>query len=407
MSFQATSGSTVAEIDLAALSHNLAEVRRVAGRSPGVLAAVKADAYGHGAIEVSRTLEREGVSMLGVARIEEGIELREAGLELPILVLSGVPVGGPAPFESLEERVDELLRFRLTPAVIDVGVALAIDRHLQRRALRQEGGSRISLPYHLKLDTGMGRVGIPVEGLRDALPVLGSLKHLRLTGAFTHFADADDAAEPARSFTRVQLESFKAAIAPLRAMAPNDVLLHASNSAALLHGAGAELDLVRPGIALYGCYPSEEDRKRLSLRPVMRLSTRVLHVKDVPEGTPISYGRAFVTERPSRIATLPVGYGDGYPRSLSNRGHVLVGGRRAPVVGRVCMDLTMVDVTGIPDVQPGTEVVLIGAQPGPGGEVRMTAEELASKAGTISYEVLVSVSKRVPRVHRDAPPEGR
>lgn len=403
MTFSARSGSTVAEIDLGALRHNLGEIRRVVNRGTGILAAVKADAYGHGALEVSRALEAEGVAMLGVARIEEGIELRLGGIESPILVLSGVPVGGPPPFESLEERVDEMLKHHLTPTVFDVRVALAIDRILQARELRREaagsGGAAIRLPYHLKIDTGMGRIGVPAESVSDALPVLSGLKHLRLSGAFTHFADADDVAEPAQSFTRVQIESFRASVPALRALAgENTLLLHAASSAGALHRMGVDLDLVRPGIALYGAYPNEGDRATVNLKPVMRLTTRVLFVKDVPAGTPVSYGRTFVTTRPTRIATLPVGYGDGYPRSLSNKGEVLVAGQRARVIGRVCMDLTMVDATGL-TVAAGDEAVLIGSQSAGGQTDRISAEEVASLAGTISYEILTSVSKRVPRVY--------
>lgn len=400
MTFSARSGSTVAEIDLGALRHNLGELRRVVNRGTGILAAVKADAYGHGALAVSRALEAEGVSMLGVARIEEGIELREGGIESPILVLSGVPVGGPPPFESLEERVDEMLKHRLTPAIFDVRVALAIDRILQARELRREatgsGGAAIRLPYHLKIDTGMGRIGVPSESLSDALPVISGLKHLRLSGAFTHFADADDVAEPAQAFTRVQIETFRAAVPALRGLAgENTLLLHAASSAGALHRTGVDLDIVRPGIALYGAYPNESDRATVNLKPVMRLTTRVLFVKDVPTGTPVSYGRTFVTTRPTRIATLPVGYGDGYPRSLSNKGEVLVAGQRARIIGRVCMDLTMVDATGL-TIAAGDEAVLIGSQAG----ARISAEEVASMAGTISYEILTSVSKRVPRVYQ-------
>lgn len=394
--------STVAEIDLGALAHNLAEIRRAIRPGVGILAAVKADAYGHGAVPVARTLERQGVSMLGVARIEEGIELRLGGVEIPILVLSGVPSGGVPPFESLEEHVVELLRHRLTPVLFDVGVVLAIDRMLQKRDLEIPEGMppQARMNYHLKIDTGMGRLGIEAGGLRDALAVLSRCKNLRLTGALTHFADADSGAEAAQSYTKQQFQRFQAIVPQLRMAADENtnLLLHACNSAAALAGVGGELDLVRPGIALYGCYPEEAWRSDVTLKPVMRLTTRVLFVKEVAPGTPISYGRTFVTERTSRIATLPVGYGDGYTRALSNKGHVLIRGIRAPIVGRVCMDLTMVDVTNIPGVVAGDEVVLIGTQ----GEERMTAEELASKAGTISYEIFTSISKRVPRIFRNA-----
>lgn len=401
MTFLARSGSTVAEIDLSALVHNLGEIRRAAGSHVGVLAAVKADAYGHGAVEVSRALERADVNMLGVARIEEGIELRDAGIGAPILVLSGVPVGGPPPFETLEQRLEELLHFRLTPVLYDVGVALALDRLLQKRALAREiaeAGPAPALEYHLKIDTGMGRLGIPHEAVPEALEALFRLKHLRIVGALTHFADADGEGDGAQQFTLEQRNRFQKAVGSLRALADREIVLHASNSAAAILRESIDLDMIRPGLALYGAYPSPALRERIDLRPVMRLTTRVLYVKEMPAGAPVSYNRTFHTERPSRVATLPVGYADGYPRSLSNRGEVLIRGKRAPVVGRVCMDLTMVDVTGIPEVAAGDEAVLIGAD----GEDRMTAAELASKAGTISYEILAQVSKRVPRTFKPA-----
>jgi len=394
--------STVAEIDLGALAHNLAAIRSSLRPGVGILAAVKADAYGHGAVAVSRTLEREGVSMLGVARIEEGMELRRGGVELPILVLSGVPVGGVPPFESLEEHLMEVVRHRLTPVLYDVGVALAIDRLLQKRDLDRSDGMppQTRLDYHLKIDTGMGRIGVQTEEIRSAVEILSRCKNLRLTGALTHFADADSDAKDAQEFTRRQYQRFQAAMPALRGIADGDesLLFHASNSAAALTGVATDLDLVRPGIALYGAQPSDAFRG-IRLKPVLKLSTRVLFVKEVPPGATISYGRTFVADRATKIATLPVGYGDGYSRALSNKGEVLIHGRRAPIVGRVCMDLTMVDVSGIPDVVAGDEVVLLGTQ----GDAQMTAEELASKAGTISYEVFTSISKRVPRVFRNAP----
>lgn len=395
--------STVAEIDLGAIAHNLAAIRSAIRGGVGILGAVKADAYGHGAVPVAKALEREGVSMLGVARIEEGMELRRGGIELPILVLSGVPVGGVPPFESLEEHVIELVRHRLTPVLYDVGVALAIDRLLQKRDLELPDGlpPQVRLDYHLKIDTGMGRIGVQTEEIRGAVEILSRCRNLRLTGALTHFSDADSDSNESQEFTRRQYQRFQATMPAVRAIAEgagDHVLFHASNSAAALHSVAAELDIVRPGIALYGALPSEAFRG-VRLQPVMKLSTRVLFVKEVPPGTPVSYGRTFVTDRATRIATLPVGYGDGYPRALSGAGEVLVHGTRAPVVGRICMDLTMVDVTHIPNVAAGDEVVLLGAQ----GDARITAEELASKAGTISYEIFTMISKRVPRVFRNVP----
>ena len=333
---------------------------------------VKADAYGHGAVPVALRLQAEKIDALGVARIEEGVELRIGGVKTPIFILSGV----------FEPRADELVEYELTPILYDLQVAKQLNAALDARGA--------VLDFHLKVDTGMSRVGVAPAQLPRALEVLGGLSRLRLTGLLTHFAEseAEDAA-----FTESQLTHFRDCLQ--QANLPRDLTIHTSNSGAIFLHEAAHYDMVRPGIVLYGSVPDDRLAKDFDVRPVMRLVTRVIHVKEVPAGTPISYGRAYVTERPTAVATLAIGYGDGYSRALTNRGHVLIRGQRAPIVGAVCMDLTMVDVTGVSDVAVGDEAVVLGAD----GDDRISAEEIASLTGTIPYEVYTAVSKRVPRVY--------
>lgn len=333
---------------------------------------VKADAYGHGAVPVALRLEAEGVDALGVARIEEGIELRVGGVKAPVFILSGV----------FEPRADELVEYGLTPILYDLQVAKRLHEALEARDA--------TLELHLKVDTGMSRVGIAPAQLPRALEVLASLPRLKLTGLLTHLSESE--AEDS-TFTQTQLTHFRDCLQ--QAHLPRDLMIHTSNSGAIFLHDAAHFDMVRPGIVLYGSVPDDRLAASFDVRPVMRLVTRVIHIKEVPAGTPISYGRTFVTERPTGVATLAIGYGDGYSRALTNRGSVLIRGQRAPILGAVCMDLTMVDVTGISDVSVGDEAVVLGAD----GEDRITAEEIASLTGTIPYEVYTAVSKRVPRVY--------
>jgi len=363
---------TWAEIDLDALSRNLAAVRgRIGGRA--ILAVVKADAYGHGAVEVTRALEAEGVERFGVALPEEGVELRRAGIRAPILVL-----GGFAP-----PQADLLLRHDLVPAIYrpDQVEALAA-------AARRHG---LMAPVHLKVDTGMGRLGVPAADVPAFIGVVEGSPSIRLTGAFSHLAVADDPADP---FTSRQIDQFREAIAAIRArgLAPEEI--HLANSAAVLDHPPAWLTLVRPGLILYGYAPSSRVTP-LTVRPVLSLKTRIIYIKDVAPGTTLGYGRTFAAARPTRVASLAIGYDDGLPRLLSNRGHVLVRGRRAPVVGRISMDLTTVDVTDIPEAGLGDEVVVLG---GSGGEV-VDADRIAAWAETISWEVLCGLGPRVPRLY--------
>ncbi len=364
---------TAARIDLAALEHNYREVvRRAEGRK--VLVVVKARAYGHGAATVSRRLLERGADMLGVAIVEEGRELREAGINAPVLVMGPLFPGQAAAVVAL----------RLTPAVFTMPFALALAQAAQER------NARVSV--HVKIDTGMGRIGIPPETAPDFIADLQRLGNIDVEGLMTHFADAD---LRDKAFASRQMDRFEALLKTLDARGTRIPLRHAANSAAVLDFRRALFTMVRPGLMLYGYNPLEAGLNKADLMPVLSLVTRIALLKNVPAGVPISYGRTFTTRRESLIATLPIGYADGYSRGLSNKAEALVRGSRAPIVGRVCMDMCMIDVTGVAGVREGDEVALIGGQ----GKERITADELAEKTGTISYEVLCGISARVPRIY--------
>ena len=364
---------TAAFIDLAALSHNFQEVLlRVEGRK--VLAVVKAQAYGHGALEVSRRLLTLGADMLGVALVEEGAELRAAGIGAPVLVMGAV----------FPEQAETITELSLTPIVYSVKLAEALSQ-----AARKQGKT---VNVHIKIDTGMGRIGLAPEHAADTIARVFNLPGIYVEGLMTHFADADLAD---KQFASKQMERFEALMKALDARGLSIPLRHAANSAAVLDYRRALFTMVRPGLMLYGYSPLEASPGDADVRPVLSLVTRIAFVKTVPAGAPISYGRTFVTKRESRIATIPIGYADGFSRALSNRGEALVRGTRVPVAGRVCMDMTMLDVTGVPGVSEGDDVVLIGRQ----GNEEITADDLAKKTGTIAYEVLCGISSRVPRVY--------
>ncbi len=367
---------TWAEIDLDALSSNLVEVRRRTGSRP-LLAVVKADAYGHGAVPIARALQEEGVAWLGVAIPEEGVELRAGGLRLPILVL-----GGFAP-----PQADLLLAHDLTPALY---------RPDQVDALARAAAARgIVARVHLKIDSGMGRLGVPAPDLPGFLPALASASgRIVVEGIFSHLAVADDPADP---FTAEQITIFRDAVATVRQAGLDPRLVHLANSAAAIDHPPAWLGLLRPGIVLYG-YPPSTLMTPLPLRPVLSLRSRIIYVKDVAPGTSLGYGRTWVADRRARIASLAIGYDDGLPRLLSNRGHVLVRGRRAPIVGRISMDLTTIDVSGIPGAALGDEALLIGVS----GEDRLGADRVAEWAETITWEILCGIGSRVPRLYRRA-----
>lgn len=367
---------TWAEIDLAAFQKNLRALASFLPQRVKLMAVLKADAYGHGAAPLAAAARTAGLGGrlwgFGVSSVEEGVALRDAGVRESILIL-----GSLYPFDSYDVVLDRAL----IPTVASRGSAQALAQRAEKRGR--------PAPCHVKIDTGMGRIGLAPSTARETLP--GWVRHpwLKVEGVFTHLACADAAGATAQ-----QLKVFDAALRGLKGL-PR--CLHAANSAAVLARPGSWYDLVRPGLALYGVAPGPG--RSVPLTPVLTWKSRVVFLKTVRSGTPLSYGWTWRAGRRSRIATAPVGYADGYRRGLSNAGEVLVRGRRCPVVGRVTMDQILVDVTDTPGVDVGEEVVLIGTQ----GRQRITVEEVADRADTIPYEILCGISRRVPRFHGEVP----
>jgi alanine racemase len=364
---------TAALIDLAALTHNFHEARRRTGNRK-ILAVVKAQAYGHGAVPVSRALVAAGADMLGVALVEEGRELREAGVSVPLLIMGAV----------FPEQAEEILRLDLITTLTSLQMAQSLSM-----AARKQGRTAV---VHLKVDTGMGRIGLVPEAVPELINGILELGSVRIEGLMTHFSDAD---LQDKLFAAVQMDRFEKLAHDLEQRGVPIPHRHAANSAAVLDLPRSFFTMVRPGLMLYGYNPLEHALAGVDLRPVLSLVTRIAFIKRIPAGTPISYGRTFTTRRESLIATVPIGYADGYSRGLSNKGQALVRGRRAGIAGRVCMDMTMFDVTDIPGVREGDEVVLIGRE----GDESITAGDIAAMTGTIPYEVLCGISGRVPRVY--------
>ncbi len=377
-----------AEVDLEAIAANVRELRRLTDPRAKVMAVVKADGYGHGACEVARAALAAGAEWLGVARLHEAVRLRESGLAAPLLVLGYTP----------PEDAGRLVEYDLRQSVYSLAAAEAYSAAAGRR------GGRIRV--HLKVDTGMGRLGLvpaALSGVGGPGPVgdelartavaIARLTGLELEGIFTHFAASDSAD---KTHARGQLQLFLEVLARLKRDGLEVAVRHAANSAAVIELPESHLDLVRPGIALYGLRPSDEvDLSRVRLTPAMALKTRIVHLKQVPAGTCVSYGMTHRTPAPTVIATIPTGYADGYRRLLSSRGEMLVGGRRVPVVGRVCMDLTMLDVGAVPSPRVEDEVVIFGRQ----GDETITADDLARALGTINYEIVCDLTPRVMRVY--------
>ena len=367
----------VATIDLAALVHNLNQIRKLLSEPLEIIAVVKADAYGHGAVPVARTLCQAGVQRLGVATVEEGLALRQAGLNAPILVLGAM----------LADQLEEAAANRLTPVLHDRESLSQTAAWAERRHVR--------MAVHVKIDTGMGRLGFRPEDLPAVADHQAWKGPLQLEGLMGHLADADGG-NP--SFTNTQLKTFQRAVAVLKARGLEAPLRHIANSAAIIRFPASHGTAVRPGIMLYGYHTLPARVPAPDLKPVLSLTVPIVHIHEIRKGESVSYNRTFVAKRRSRIAVLPLGYADGYNRSLSNRGSVLIDGARAPVVGRVCMDMTMVDVTNIPQASPGTEAAVIGRQ----GKLEITAADIAAWQRTIPYEVLCGLGPRVRRVYREA-----
>jgi len=367
---------TWAEIDHEALRFNIQQIRNLVGPRVKILASVKAEGYGHGAVSVSRTALSAGAEWLGVSHVKEALELRSFFPNVPILILSS----------GMSGHTRLIVRNRLTPVVCSLEIA----RDLSAAALASGTIANI----HVMLDTGMGRIGVWHENSLTFLKRISQIKGIRLEGLASHFAAADDQDS---TFTDRQLNDFLKVSDEVGEMGIDIPLHHIANSAALIHNRETHLDMVRPGIMLYGVYPDPRSRALIDLKPVLSLKTRIAYLKTVEPGRTISYGLTYLVKKKTRVATLPIGYGDGFSRAHSSRGEVLIRGQRAPIIGIVTMDQIMVDVGNIDGVAVGDEAVLIGEQ----GAVRITAEEAAEKIGTISYEVLAQLGKRVSRVDKN------
>ncbi|MDD5072822.1 MAG: alanine racemase [Candidatus Omnitrophica bacterium] len=369
-----TSRPTWTEIDLDAIAHNYHALKARLSKDTNILAVVKANAYGYGMVEVARRLQKEKVPYLGVACVDEGIALRRAGIRTPVLVLSSV----------LPKEAEYALYYDLTLTVCDKILASAVDkaaRKLKKQAL-----------VHVKVDTGMGRLGVWHDEAGRLIKDLLSFRNIVIEGIFTHFASADE--EDVR-YTSGQIENFKRLATEMEISGIEIQYVHAANSAGAMLYKDSHFNMVRPGLMLYGLYPNQNLMRTVKLKPALSLKTRIIYLKKTPPGRYISYGRTHMTDRETVIATLPVGYADGLNRHLSNKGEVLVRGWRAPVVGRICMDHTMVDVGGIKGAKVGDEAVIIGSQKGES----ITVEDIAELLDTIPYEVVCWISARVPRIY--------
>lgn len=363
-------GPNKVTIDLSALVHNLRQIRTLTGKATRIMGIIKSEAYGHGLLPVAQTLERDGVDFLGVAHIREGLELRKNGIKSPIAILCGIQT---------REEACEVVEKELTPVIFDLRVAEILDQESARKKRKTR--------VHLKVDTGMGRLGVVHTEVRPFVQKVAALRNLTLEALVSHLSSAD---EPGGDFTQAQIEHFEEAIEAGRSTGLDLPLNNLANSAGVMGYPKAHFDMVRPGIMLYGGLPSPVFKSKIPLKPAMRLSGRISQIRVIPHHTPISYGRTYYTKGPRRIAILSTGYGDGLPRIMSNRGEVLIRGTRVPIVGMICMNLTTCDITGLGDVSPGSEAVFLGSQ----GQETITGDEIAKWAETISYEVFCSIGLR-------------
>ncbi|MDP3732844.1 MAG: alanine racemase [Candidatus Omnitrophota bacterium] len=361
---------TWVEVNLGNLAHNFNQVKKILAPKTKIMVCVKADAYGHGLVPVSKKLVSCGVDYLGVASIDEGIKLREAGISLPILILGLI----------LKKDIQPVFKYKLTTTVCDGELACALNYKAKLRGL--------PVNVHIKVDTGMGRIGVSHQDAAELVEKIHKPKFINIEGIFTHFAFAD----MNRDFTLYQIDLFNRLLQKLNKEGIHIPSVHAANSMGVIGYKNSHFNMVRPGLVIYGLYPKKD--LRLNLRQVLSLKTKVLFIKRLPKGYGVSYGHEYITKKATTIVTLPIGYGDGYPRNLSNCAPVLIGGRRFKISGRICMDQVMVDV-GDFKVKVGDEAVLIGSQ----SKNKITAEELALLAHTISYEIVCGLGSRVPRVY--------
>ncbi|MDA3734116.1 alanine racemase [Niameybacter massiliensis] len=366
----------VAEVSTEAIRHNYHEIRKVIPHNTQIMSIVKADGYGHGAIEIAKIFQDEGADCFAVAIAKEGEELREAGIEKPILVLGYTPAAD----------IEALIQYDLTQTVFSYEMAEFISEEAAK--------FNKSVNVHIKVDTGMGRIGFLADPQSvEEIKRIATLPNINMEGIFTHFSTADES-DP--SYTKEQWSIFTGFLNELHEAGIEFPIVHAANSAAVMVHSYAYVNMVRPGIIMYGYYPSDYlFGKKINLQPAMTLKTQVVHVKTLGEGHYIGYGRKFCTPREMKVATIPIGYADGYSRRLSNKGRVLIRGQYANVLGNICMDQFMVDVTHIDDISVGDEVVVFGSQ----GDKTVSIEELARLTDTINYEIMCMIGKRVPRIY--------
>jgi alanine racemase len=362
------------EIDLNALRHNVLAIKKRIGPQVKIIGIVKANAYGHGDYEVSKILLSGGVEILGIAILEEGIQLRTQGIKAPILLLGGI----------FEEQIDAVIQYDVMPTLYDLKLASLLSK-------RASDFDKI-MKIHIYVDTGMGSIGVKYAGAVEFVKSIKNMKNLLIDGIYTHCSCSD---EKESEFTSLQIKRFKDVLASINVMNISTPLIHMANSGAILRYSDAYFDAVRPGISLYGLYPSEEAVREINLKPVMSFKTRIIHIKDMEAGDVVGYGRTYKITKHTRIATLPLGYDDGYSRLLSNQGKVIIRGVKASIVGRVCMDQCFADVSDIQEVSVGDEVVVYGTQ----GQETISVESVAKQLHTIPYEVTCSIGRRVPRIY--------
>lgn len=368
-------GPTWTEVNLDAIAQNVRNIKKLIGEKKELMAVVKGNAYGHDILEISSVVLKNGASRLAVARLEEGIFLRKAGIVVPILILG----------LTLKQQAELLVSYNITPAVCEYEMI----EKLSESAIKEGKAVKV----HLKVDTGMGRIGILSHDILRFIKKIRALKNVEIEGIFTHFSVAD---EKNKTYTEEQFKKFMGVLTLLEKEGIRIPIKHVGNSATLLDLPHMWLDLVRPGISIYGLYPSTEVQKTIKLIPAHSFRTRIVFLKELSAGEYISYGRTYTTiKKRTKVASLPVGYADGYNRLLSNQGEVLITGRRFPIIGRICMDQCMVDVSSLLEVKIGDEVVLWGRQ----GEEEITVEEISEKIGTINYEIVhLPDKKRVPKL---------
>jgi alanine racemase len=366
------------EIDLGALSHNVKQLRQLLSPNTQLMAVVKADAYGHGAVTVAKTALESGASWLGVATVPEGIELREAGIKAPILLLGAAQT---------PEQIQAIAHWKLQPTLCSPKQALVFSDTLEAIDFNA------ALPVHIKLDTGMSRLGTNWQQAGEFVQLVQRLPHLQIASIYSHLATADS---PDPTIMNLQHQRFEDALAQIKALGIELPCLHLANSAATLSNKTLHYDMVRAGLAVYGLYPAEHLRDSIHLKPVLQVKARVTQVKTIAAGTGVSYGHKFIAPHEMRLAIIGIGYADGVPRNLSNKMQVLIRGQRIPQIGAITMDQIMIDVSTIPDIQEGEVVTLLGQEQ----DEQITADDWAKQLNTISWEILCSFKHRLPRVAR-------